>query len=135
MQNLLGSLLILTFLSSSSSIDWIQICAAMAVLKSADNLCKNFPNKVFVDGVSLLQTTPNNLLQVPTLAVLHYDVDFQVLFVDKAVMVLHYVGMLKFAQNVNFCNNLRLLFLIHFAIVKFFPYQNLTITFTLDLAH
>jgi hypothetical protein len=30
---------------------------------------------------------------------------------------------------------LRLLFFIHFAIVKFFPYQNLTITFTLDLAH
>jgi hypothetical protein len=50
-------------------------------------------------------------------------------------MILHYVRMLKFAQNVYFCYNLRLLFLIHFPIVQFFPNQNLTVTFTLDFAH
>jgi hypothetical protein len=116
-QNLLGSLLILTFLSGSASVDWIQICAAMAVLKSTDNLCKNFPNEVFVYRIPLLQTTTDYLLQITTLAILHNNVDFQVFLVDKAVMILHYVGMLKFAQNVNFCNYLRLFFFVHFAIV------------------
>ena len=135
MKNLLGALLVLSFLRGSSSVNWIQICAAVAVLKSADNLCKNFPNKVFVYSVSLFHTATNNLLEVPTLAVFHDDVDFQVLFIDKTVMILHYVRMLKFAQNVYFCYNLRLLFLIHFPIVQFFPNQNLTVTFTLDFAH
>ena len=91
-------------------------------MKSADNLCKNFPNKVLVNRVPLLQTATNNLLKVPTLTIFHYDVDFQVLFVNKAVVILHYMWVLKFAQNVYFSNNLRLLLLIHFAIVKFFPH-------------
>jgi len=78
----------------------------MAILKSAYNLCENFPNKVFVYGVTLLDTATNDLLQVPSLAVLHNDVNFQVLLVNEAVVVLHYVGVLKFAQNVDFCDNL-----------------------------
>ena len=135
MKNLLGALLVLYFLRGSSSVYGIQICATVAVLKSADNLCKNFPNKVLVNRVPLLQTATNNLLKVSTLTIFHYDVDFQVLFVNKAVVILHYMWVLKFAQNVYFSNNLRLLFLIHFAIVKFFPHQNLAITFSLYLAH
>lgn len=89
----------------------------MAILKSTNNLCKYFPNKILVYRVTLLYTAPNYLLKISSLAVLHYYVNFQVLLVNEAVVVLHDVRVLKFAQNVNFCHYLRLFFLVHLPII------------------
>lgn len=48
----------------------------MTIIQSRHNLGKDFPDEVLVDGILLLNTLADDLLEVPVLAVLHYDVYF-----------------------------------------------------------
>ena len=116
-KNLLGALLASSVFSWSSPIDLIQICSAVAILKSAYNLCENLPNEIFVYWVVLLDAATNYLLKVAALTILHYNVDLKVLFVNESIVILYNVGMLKFAQNIYFSNDLWLFLFIHFAVV------------------
>lgn len=54
----------------------------------------------------MLNAATNYLLKVAALTILHYNVDLKVLFVNESIVILYNVGMLKFAQNIYFSNDL-----------------------------
>ena len=68
-----------------------------------------------------LTAAPDQLLGVAAITELHYDEDFSIGFVDYSIIVFHYVGMIKFAQNVDLADNLLLLLFTHYTVVKLFP--------------
>lgn len=103
------------------SVDLSQVGASVAIIQSRNDLAKDLPDEVFVYGVLLLDALADDLLEVPVLAVLHYDVDFQILFVDEVVQVLHNSRVLKFAQNVDLSDNLLLFLFIHPPVVQLLP--------------
>ena len=69
------------------------------------------------------------------MAVLHDDVDSEVALVDAPIVVADDVRVVQISQNVDFGNDLLLLFLSHLAIVQFLPDENASITYPSDLAH
>jgi len=48
----------------------------VTIIQSRDDLGKDLPDEVLVDRILLLNALADDLLEVPILAVLHYDVDF-----------------------------------------------------------
>ena len=116
MQNLLGAIQILKLLFFAS-VDLSQVRTSVTIIQSRHDLGKDLPDEVLVYGVLLLNALADDLLQVPVLAVLHNDVDLQILFVDEVLQVLHNSRVLKFAQNIDFSYDLLLFLFIHLPII------------------
>jgi hypothetical protein len=125
-QNLLGpvKISITVFLPVNiifAPINGVQICAAVAIVKSGDYLRKNFPNKIFANLFVRFDALANHSLQVTSPAELHYNVNLKGFFVDEVVVVLHNAWVLQVAQNIHFSYDLLLFFFIHSTIAKLFP--------------
>lgn len=106
----------------------------MTIVQATYNLRENLPNEFLAYLLLVLNAALNNLLQIATRTVLHYNVNDLVFLIDESIVVLHNISVTEFAQNVNFRNNLGLFLLRHLPIVKFFPHQNLSISFASNLA-
>ena len=78
---------------------------------------EDLPNEILDHVLLSLEAPLNHLLQVASVAILHNNVNFQVAFIDAALVEAHYVRMLEVAQNIYLCNDLLLLFVVHFSIV------------------
>lgn len=96
-------------------------------MEPTHNLRENLPNKVFAKLFLVFDTASHDLLQIPSCTVLHDDVDHLVFLVDKAVVILDNVFVLQFAQNIDFCHNLRLFLLVHLPVVHFLPNKDLAV--------
>ena len=105
----------------------------MTIMESGDDLRKNAPNEVFRDLALRFTTAAHNALKVSAGAVLHNDVDFEVLLVDEVVSVLHNAGVLQIAQDVDLSDNLLLFLLIHAAIGELLPHKDTPVALALDL--
>jgi hypothetical protein len=67
--------------------------------------------------------------------VLHDDVNLEILLVDNSVVIPHNVGVSQLPKDVDFGNDLLLLFLIHFSVVQLLPHKELAVGLPLDFAH
>lgn len=76
-----------------------------------------------------------NLLQIATGTVLHYYVDYLVLFINEAVVVLNDVLVGQFPQNIYFRYYLSFFLFVHLAVVKFLPNEDLAITFAFNFTN
>ena len=86
-------------------------------MKTRNNLCEHFPDKVFIYWVGLALAMPHYFLKIATLAVLHDNVDFLSFLVDEMVVVLYDARVLQIAQNIHFGHDLLLLFFVHTSVV------------------
>lgn len=100
------------------------------MVEGRDCLRKNLPYEVFADRVLGLSASSDQLLQVSTIAIFHYYVDFGTLFVNYSVKVLDDVGVAELAKDVDLRHYLLLFFLAHNAIVQLLPDQCLLITYS-----
>ena len=74
-----------------------------------------------------LAASPNQLLEVSSIAMLHDNEDLGLLFVYYPIIVLDYVCVAQLAQNIDFRNNLLLFFFAHDSIIEFLPNQHFAI--------
>ena len=108
-------LLLVTLLLSS--IDHGGLGAPMAVEEAGDDLSEDFPNEILEHVFLSLNAALDYVLEVATLAKLHYYKNFQVAFVNAAFIKAHNIRMLEVSQDINLCNDLLFLFVVHFAII------------------
>jgi len=73
----------------------------MASIECAGDLSDGLPYLLFRHVFLLLLEAFNQLRHVSTLAVLHDYEDFSLLFVDYAIVVAHYVGVMQLAEDVD----------------------------------
>lgn len=116
-------------------IDFIQISAPMAIVQRRDNLGKNFPNESLIDMFILFYAFTHRALEVTATAIFHHDENFEYFFVNKVMVILNNWGVLKFAQNIDFSNNLLLFFFAHLAVVELFPDKFFAITNAANFSH
>ncbi len=85
-----------------TAIDLCSLLPPVTEVKSAHNLRKNLPNEIFADEIISLNAPFDDFLQITTLAVLHYDIDLEILLVDNSVVVPHNIWVSELPQNVDF---------------------------------
>ena len=100
-----------------ASIDLSSLGPPVAEMQSRDNLGQDSPDSLLFDVLLVAQAAFDDLLKIPSFAVLHHYVELQVALVDAAVDILHDVGVLQVAQDVYLCNDLLLFLVIHLAVV------------------
>jgi hypothetical protein len=100
-----------------TSVDKSLVCTSMTHVEARHYLRKNAPDEFLRKVLTLFQTLTDYFLEVASLTVLHNNVNFKLLLINRAVIIPHYVRMLQLTQDVDLCHDLLLLFLIHFAIV------------------
>jgi hypothetical protein len=104
-------------------------------VEPANNLGEDLPDEFLANVVIGLNTSFDDSLQISSRTVLHDNVNFGVLLVHDAVVVLHNVRVLQLAQDVDLQDDLLLLLVVHFAVVEFLPYENLSIAHSLHFTH
>ena len=104
------------------------VFAAVTLIQRQNHLCENAPNLVLANELSVprLAILLDKLSQVTALAVLHHQVNARVLLVHEFVVTPHDILVFKFAQNVNFIDQLLLFFVVHSAVVCLLPDHFLT---------
>jgi hypothetical protein len=107
----------------------------VAEIESTHDLRKNFPNELLANIIISLDAAFDYLLQVTTLAILHYYVYLKVALVHYSVIIAHDVWVLQFPQNIDFRDNLLFFLFVHLSVVQFFPYKHLAIRLAFNFAY
>ena len=103
--------------------DHLFIFASVTLKESQDYLHKHFPNKIFSNVLVILSALLDQLRQVPTCTVLHYDIQSRVSLVYDLVIVPHNILVLKLSEYVDLSDHLLLLFFLHGSIIDLLPHH------------
>ena len=106
----------------------------MAKIQSRHYLGEDSPDDLLLDEFFVADASLDDLLEVTLFAVLHYDVQLEILLVDATIVIANDVWVLQIAQDVDFRNNLLFFLVAHLAVVEFFLNEHTAVGHSAHLA-
>ena len=101
----------------------LLLIAPMALEKGQSCLHKNFPNEIFVDPLTLLFAFWDQLGEVSSLAILHYNIQSCLFLVYDLIKAPDNILMFELPQNIDLIDQLMYLFFSQLTIIDFFPHH------------
>jgi len=100
------------------------------MIQGWNSLGKALPNEIFSYRVLCFTASPDKLLEIPSVTILHDYINFGILFTNDSIYVFDNICVIKFSQYINLWHYLLFLFFTHNAIIQLLPYEYFWIAYS-----